>query len=67
MYNLVGSIIKAKDPKYYALYLKFKEDAKARTPGKSKIAIHRIAINRTATFILKEIYELFRVENREVF
>ena len=63
MYNLVGSIIKAKDPKYYALYLQFKEDAKARTPDISKIAIHRIAMNRTATFILKEIYSLFRVEN----
>jgi len=58
MYNLVGSIIKAKDPKYYGLYLKFKEDAKTRNPNKPKIAIHRIAINRTATFFLKEIYEL---------
>jgi hypothetical protein len=67
MYNLVESVIMAKDPKYYTLYLKFKEDAKIRNPDKPKMAIHRIAVNRTATFLLKEIYELFRVENRVVF
>lgn len=63
MYNLVRRIIVAKDPKYYPLYLKFKEDAKVRSPDKPKIAVHRIAMNRTATFILKEIYSIWRVEN----
>jgi hypothetical protein len=67
MYNLVGNIIKAKDPKYYMFYLKFKEDARIRNGNKSKMALHRIAINRTATFVLKEIYKIFRVDNRVLF
>jgi hypothetical protein len=63
MFMIVGCIIKAKDPKYYPMYLKFKEDARARSqPGKSKMGIHRIAMNRTATFILKEIYQIWRVK-----
>lgn len=62
MYNLVGSAIKAKDPKYYALYLKLKEDAKTKYPAKSKMKYHMIAINRTATFILKEVYQIWRAE-----
>ena len=66
MYNLIGNIIKAKDPKYYTLYLKFKEDARMRISDKSKMALHRIAVNRTATFVLKEVYKTFRVENRVV-
>jgi len=66
MYNLVGSIIKAKEPKYYNLYLKFKTELNHKCPDKPKKTIDMTARNRTATYLLKEIYELFRVENREV-
>jgi len=63
MYNLVGSIIKHKDAKYYKLYKKLKEDVKARMPDKPKAALNMIAINRTATFILKEIYKIWSVKD----
>ena len=64
MYNLVQSIIVWKDPKYYPLYLKMKEDTKIRHPEKCKckIAIHRMAANRTATFLLKEVYQIWSVK-----
>jgi hypothetical protein len=62
MHNFVCNRIRAKDPKYYPLYLKMKEDAKIRLPNKSKMGIHQIAINRVATFILKEVYSIWRVE-----
>jgi hypothetical protein len=48
-----------KDEKYYPLYLKMKQDAKIRQPEKSKMAIHRIAMNRVATFVLKEVYNIW--------
>ena len=59
MYELVGQIMKHKDPKYYPLYLKFKAEAKFKFQNKPKIKHHMIAINRTATFMLKEIYQIF--------
>jgi len=57
MYILVRDIIMNKDEKYYPLYLK--KDAKIRQPEKSKMAIHRIAMNRVATFVLKEVYNIW--------
>lgn len=59
MFNVVQGLIKAKNPKYYSLYLKFKLNLKLKNPTKPKIAIHRMAINRTATFLLKEIYSIW--------
>jgi hypothetical protein len=59
MYILVRDIIMNKDEKYYPLYLKMKQDAKIRQPEKSKMAIHRIAMNRVATFVLKEVYNIW--------
>ena len=54
MYNLVCQIIKARDTKYYSLYLKLKEDVKVKFQNKPKIAIHKIAINRPllSTYLL---------------
>ncbi len=66
MHELSKETIIYKDAKYYPLYIKFKEDLSKRYPERSKKAIDVIARNRIATYLLKEIYELFRVENREV-
>ena len=56
MFNIIEGIIKGKDSKYYPMYLKFKEEFQLRYSSKPKMAIHRIAMNRVATFLLKEIY-----------
>ena len=49
-----------KDQKYYPLYKKIKEDLKTKHPTYSKIKIHSMALNRIGTFLLKEIYSLFK-------
>jgi len=62
MFLLVGNLMKQKDKHYYPMYLEFKEKLRVKFPTKPKMAIHMIAINRTATFILKEVYQIWRVE-----
>jgi len=57
---LAQGVIKAKDPKFYPLYLKMIENAKLRKPNLSEIEYHHIALNRVATFLLKEIYSAYR-------
>jgi len=63
MFVIVEGLIKQKNSIYYPLYLKMKEDAKLRCPRKKKGVNHYVAINRTATFLLKEIYSIWCVKN----
>lgn len=62
LFIMVLKIIQNKDPKYYPLYLKLKTDAATKKPDATKGYINAIAFNRTATFLLKEIYSIWRVE-----
>jgi hypothetical protein len=55
-WQMSKSIILHKDPKFYTLYLKFKDDLRVKYPDYSKAKINGMAINRTSTFILKELY-----------
>lgn len=57
VYQIVRSLIRRKDEKYYSLYLKIKEEQLEKY---SPIQRHRIAINRVGTTFLKEFYQLFR-------
>jgi hypothetical protein len=63
MHELTKQIFMHKDQKYYPLYLKFKEDLRQMFPNKSKKAIDMMARNRMGTYLLKETYQIFRVEN----
>jgi hypothetical protein len=58
--QLAKSVIICKDEKYYPLYLKIKQDLVNRYPNYSKKKIDAMAKNRVGTFLLKEIYNLFR-------
>ena len=53
------SLIRQKNPIYYPLYLKIKGDLSKRNPNLRKVVIHEMALNRTGTFLLKEIYQIF--------
>lgn len=55
-WQITKSIILHKDPRFYSLYLKLKQDLRTRYPNYSKAQIHGMAINRTSTFLLKELY-----------
>ncbi len=66
MYLLVRQVIMRKDTKYYSLYLIFKQHLSQKHPSESKKVIDMMARNRLATYLLKETYELFGAENREV-
>ena len=59
VYLITTQLIRHKDPKYYPLYLKIKEE---QPKEYSKVSKHRIAMNRTATLFLKEFYSLFHEE-----
>jgi hypothetical protein len=62
--HMVGKeLIIKKDEKYYNLYLKIKEDLRKKNPTYTKGRIDSMTINRISTFLLKEVYSLFR--NRE--
>jgi len=63
MFNSCLSIIKAKDTKYYPLYLKLKEDMKLKYPDIK--STHYVAINRLSTIVLKEIYSIFHGVERK--
>jgi len=66
VHELVRHVIMCKDEQYYPFYLKVKEDLRQRHPERCKKGIDEMARNRIGTYLLKEVYELFRVENREV-
>jgi hypothetical protein len=55
-WQMSKSIILHKDPKFYPLYLKIKGDLKEKYPDYPKPRINGMSINRTSTFILKELY-----------
>jgi len=67
IYQATRFIIMNKDAKYYPFYLKVKDNLRQRDPNNTKKGIDAMARNRLGTYLLKEVYELFRVENREVF
>lgn len=54
----VRSLIMAKDERYYSLYLKIKKRLVGEHPDFSKGKLDRMARNRVATLLLKEIYKL---------
>lgn len=53
---LAESILKAKDPVFRPIYDKCKEDIANTHPDYTKLHIHNAALNRTATFLAKNIY-----------
>ena len=57
LYHLLAEeIVKWRDPKFRPLYDKFKEDMAVKYEGERKFRINNAALNRTATFLAKEIY-----------
>jgi len=56
VFQIVETMIKCKDEKYYPLYLKIKNELPEEY---SKIRRHRIAMNRVGTIFLKDLYKLF--------
>jgi len=59
VWQMSKQTIRAKDEKFYMLYLKFKGDLRIKNPEYPNGKIHGMAINRLSTFILKEIYARF--------
>jgi uncharacterized protein YktA (UPF0223 family) len=56
-YQMAKSCIMHKNPTYYPLYIKIKEDLKLKFIYDNKLKNNNRAINRLSTFILKEIYQ----------
>jgi len=55
---LAESVMKQRDPNFRPIYDKCKADIAEKYPDYKKIHIHNAALNRTATFLAKEIYRL---------
>jgi hypothetical protein len=58
--QIVRSIIIKKDKRYYSLYIKIKDELARDHPDYPKGKIDGMARNRVGTFLLKEIYNIFR-------
>jgi hypothetical protein len=57
LYHLLADeIVKQRDPKFRPLYDKLKADMAVKYEGEKKFRINNAALNRTATFLAKEIY-----------
>jgi hypothetical protein len=63
-WQMTKSMIMAKDPQFYSLYLKIKEDLHAKNPDYPKGKIDGMARNRVSTFLLKELYSRFHQGTR---
>lgn len=61
----VKNMIMKRDSTYYSLYLKIKTDLITKYPLYRKGKIDALTRNRVGTFLLKEIYFLFRCRNSE--
>lgn len=58
LYHLLAEeVMKQKDGKFRPIYDKSKADITERYPDYTKLHIHNAALNRTATFLAKEIYK----------
>lgn len=62
---LAESVIKARNIEYRATYDKCKEDIATSHPDYTKLHIHNAALNRTATFLAKSIYNYVHNEVEE--
>lgn len=63
-YLMCEGTMRAKNPKFYPLYLKIKENLKGKYPDYPRYRINNMTKNRVATLILKDIWqELRNVEN----
>ena len=60
---LAESILKAKDPIFRPVYDKCKADIAEKYPDYTKGHIHNAALNRTATFLAKEIFSCAKLAN----
>lgn len=60
VHQIAKSLLMHKDPEYYSLYQKLRNDLRSKYPNARKIKTYNIAINRVGTFFLKEIYYIFR-------
>lgn len=60
LFQISDLLIMNKDRRYYSLYLKIKTDLSEKYLNYPRWRIHRMAKNRIETYLLKEIYELFR-------
>jgi len=58
-WQMSKSIILHRDPHFYPLYIKIKNDLKNKNPEYAKSKINGMTINRTSTFLLKEIYSRY--------
>lgn len=63
VHQIVVGVTMHKDKRYYPLYLMVKKDLTERYPQYSKGKIHGMTQNRVGTFLLKEIYEIFKDTN----
>ncbi len=63
---LAGQILKGKDVEFRAVYDRCKEDINGKYPDYTKMHIHNAALNRTATFLAKRIYQ-YRKETGNLF
>lgn len=57
--RVVILVVIKKDKRYYPLYKKIKSNLKKRHPTYTKGKVDGMSKNRVATFLLKEIYQLF--------
>jgi len=57
LYHLLAEeVMKHRDDKFRPIYDKCKEDIAVKYPEYAKLHVHNGALNRTATFLAKEIY-----------
>lgn len=59
---LAGGILKQKDPEFRPIYDKCKADITEAHSDYTKLHIHNAALNRTATFLAKRIFEYCKVD-----
>jgi hypothetical protein len=63
LYHLLAEeIVKHRDPKFRPLYDKLKADMGVKYEGEKQFRINNAALNRTATFLAKEIYTHCHIE-----
>jgi hypothetical protein len=59
VHQIVVSLIRCKDDRYYPLYKQIKDDLGRRFSGYSKAKIDGMARNRVGTYFLKEVYKIW--------
>lgn len=67
LYHLLAEeVMQQRDSKFRPVYDKCKADIANKHPDYTKLHIHNAALNRTATFIAKEVFKVLKLSNLQL-